>query len=150
MLFIGPTTIMSDGLKNILSAMENKNVKTISVCLSSNSINLTLYLVMCLMENCILAFLFYDKPKVPAMFHGINDDHERMLHLLQATEGLNWIAVMPPHIGDTPSGDYNVEIGSSPGRAISKFDLAKFMIECLSKPEYYKQRMGLATKVPVP
>ncbi|XP_050420861.1 flavin reductase (NADPH) [Adelges cooleyi] len=127
---LSPTTIMSDGLKNILSAMENKNVKTISVCLST--------------------FLFYDKPKVPAMFHGINDDHERMLHLLQATEGLNWIAVMPPHIGDTPSGDYNVEIGSSPGRAISKFDLAKFMIECLSKPEYYKQRMGLATKVPVP
>jgi len=98
----------------------------------------------------ISAFLFYDKPKVPAMFHGINDDHERMLHLLQATESLNWIAVMPPHIGSNPSGDYSIEIGSSPGRAISKYDLGKFMIECLSKPEYFKQRCGLATKVPAP
>ncbi|KAF0768318.1 flavin reductase (NADPH), partial [Aphis craccivora] len=89
---LAPTTIMSDGLRNILSAMEKNN----------------------------------------------------------ATKSLNWIAVMPPHIAGTPSGDYSVEIGSSPGRAISKFDLGKFMIECLSKPEYYKQRCGLATKVPAP
>lgn len=31
-----PTTIMSDGLSNILSAMIKKNVKIVSVCLSSN------------------------------------------------------------------------------------------------------------------
>ncbi|XP_050543296.1 flavin reductase (NADPH) [Daktulosphaira vitifoliae] len=127
---LSPTTIMSDGLKNILSAMKKNNVKTVSVCLST--------------------FLFYEKSKVPAMFHGINDDHERMLHLLESSEGLNWIAVMPPHIADTPSGDYNVEIGSSPGRAISKLDLAKFMVECLIKPDYYKQKVGLATKVTSP
>lgn len=127
---LAPTTMMSEGLRNILSSMEKNNVKIVSVCLST--------------------FLFYDKPKVPAMFHGINDDHERMLHLLQAAESLDWIAVMPPHIAGTPSGDYSVEIGSSPGRAISKYDLGKFMIECLSKPDYYKQRCGLATKVPAP
>jgi putative NADH-flavin reductase len=127
---LAPTTIMSDGLRNIMSAMLKNNVKILSVCLST--------------------FLFYDKSKVPAMFHGINDDHERMLHLLQESEGLDWIAVMPPHIGNNPSGDYSIEIGSSPGRAISKFDLGKFMIECLSKPEYYKQRCGLATKVITP
>lgn len=98
----------------------------------------------------ISAFLFYDKPKVPAMFHGINDDHERMLHLLQATKSLDWIAVMPPHIASTPAGDYSVEIGSSPGRAISKYDLGKFMVKCLSNPDYYKQQCGLATKVPTP
>lgn len=96
------------------------------------------------------AFLFYDKPKVPAMFHGINDDHERMLHLLEASKGLDWIAVMPPHIAGTPSGEFSIEIGSSPGRAISKYDLGKFMIQCLSNPDYYKQRCGLATKVPAP
>lgn len=84
------------------------------------------------------------------MFHGINDDHERMLHLLQASENLDWIAVMPPHIGSDPSSEYSVEISSSPGRAISKFDLGKFMIECLTKPEYYKQTCGLATKVSAP
>lgn len=81
------------------------------------------------------------------MFHGINDDHERMLHLLQASEGLDWIAVMPPHIANTPSSEYSVEIGSSPGRAVSKYELGEFMIKCLSDPKYYKQRCGLATKV---
>lgn len=98
----------------------------------------------------ISAFLFYEPSKVPAMFHGINDDHMRMLQLLQASEGLDWIAVMPPHIGSTPLGEYTVKIGSSPGRAISKHELGKFMIESLSNPEYYKQNCGLATVVPSP
>lgn len=84
------------------------------------------------------------------MFHGINDDHERMLYLLQASKGLDWIAVMPPHIAGTPSSDYSVNIGSTPGRAISKYDLGKFMIESLSNPKYYKQKCGLATKVSTP
>lgn len=85
------------------------------------------------------------------MFHGINDDHERMLNLLEAdVSSLDWIAVMPPHIAGTPSGEYSVEIGSSPGRAISKYDLGKFMIECLSQPKFYRQKCGLATKVTAP
>jgi hypothetical protein len=98
----------------------------------------------------ISAFLFYEPSKVPPMFHGINDDHMRMLQLLKVSEGLDWIAVMPPHIASTPLGEYTVKIGSSAGRAISKHELGKFMIDCLSNPEYYKQSCGLATVVPSP
>lgn len=33
-MFEGPTTVMSEGLSNILSVMKNNNVEKISVCLS--------------------------------------------------------------------------------------------------------------------
>lgn len=36
-----PTTMMSDGLRNILTSMVKNNVKIVSVCLSSNYIIFT-------------------------------------------------------------------------------------------------------------
>lgn len=92
--------------------------------------------------------MFYDKTKVPERYQGISDDHMRMMHYLEQYDDVNWIAIMPPHIDNNPSSEYCVEIGSSPGRVISKYDLGKFMIECLTKSEYYNQKCGLATKVP--
>jgi hypothetical protein len=43
------------------------------------------------------AFLFYEPEKVPARFHDLNADHQRMLDSLKAS-GLNWVAVLPPHL----------------------------------------------------
>lgn len=97
---------------------------------------------------CIfVAFLFYDPEKVPAMFKGLNADHQRMLDILKKEDSLKWIAVLPPHIADTPSGKYTVTHGSSPGRAISKRDLGAFLVECLENPEHYNKLCGLATVV---
>jgi len=119
-----PTTVLSDGTKNILKAMKTNGVKVISVCLS--------------------AFLFYEPEKVPAIFKDLNADHQRMLNAVKES-GLKWIAVLPPHIADSPSSKYTVKIGESPGRAISKYDLGAFFIDCLDKPEYYQKTCGIAT-----
>ncbi len=97
--------------------------------------------------SMISAFLFYDPEKVPAMFKDLNADHQRMFDQLKKEDTLKWIAVLPPHIADTPSGPYTVKHDSSPGRAISKRDLGTFLVESLNNPEHYQQVCGLATTV---
>lgn len=124
---LSPTTAMSTGLKNILDAMKVHNVEKISVCLS--------------------AFLFYEPEKVPKMFHALNEDHQRMFDMLKKEDTLKWIAVLPPHIADTPNTPYTIKHDSSPGRAISKRSLGEFLVESLNQPENYNKICGIATVV---
>lgn len=121
---LSPTTVLSQGLKNIIDAMKAHNVELISVCLS--------------------AFLFYKPDAVPAIFKDLNADHQRMFDMIK-TSGLKWVAILPPHIADTPKSKYTVKFDSSPGRAISKHDLGAFLVKCLSNPEYYQKVCGIAT-----
>lgn len=74
---LDPTTDMSEGTKNILEAMREKNVRKVSACMS--------------------AFLFYEPDKVPPRMNNVNDDHKRMFEALKES-GLDWIAAFPPHI----------------------------------------------------
>ncbi|XP_050444988.1 flavin reductase (NADPH) [Cataglyphis hispanica] len=120
---LSPTTVLSQSLKNIIDAMKTHNVELISVCLS--------------------AFLFYKPEAVPAIFKDLNADHQRMFDMIK-TSGLKWIAILPPHIADTPKSKYTVTFDSSPGRAISKHNLGAFLVECLMKPEYYQKVCGIA------
>ncbi|KAL6444848.1 hypothetical protein ACFW04_002110 [Cataglyphis niger] len=120
---LSPTIVLSQSLKNIINAMKTHNVELISVCLS--------------------AFLFYKPEAVPVIFKDLNADHQRMFDMIK-TSGLKWIAILPPHIADTPKSKYTVTFDSSPGRAISKHDLGTFLIECLMKPEYYQKVCGIA------
>lgn len=72
-----PTTVLSEGVKNIVKAMKQLNVEIISVCLS--------------------AFLFLEKEKVPEMFRDITEEHRREYEAVKES-GLKYIAVLPPHI----------------------------------------------------
>ncbi|KAF7990851.1 hypothetical protein HCN44_000656 [Aphidius gifuensis] len=121
---LSPTTVLSDGLKNIIASMKKNNVEKISVCLS--------------------AFLFYEPEKVPAIFKDLNADHQRMFDAIKES-GLKWIAVLPPHIGDSPSGKYKIEHDKSPGRGVSKYDLASFLVDTLEQSENYQKVCGIAT-----
>ncbi|XP_026480876.1 flavin reductase (NADPH)-like [Ctenocephalides felis] len=119
-----PTTMLSEGLKNIINAMKEHKVTKVSVCLS--------------------AFLFYEVDKVPKMFVDLNADHQRMLDTLKSSD-LQYIAVLPPHIADEPRAPYKVEYNKSPGRSISKYDLADFLLDSLYQEEHYNKICGLAT-----
>lgn len=37
--FIEPTTVLSEGMKNIIEGMKKNNVEVVSVCLSGNNTN---------------------------------------------------------------------------------------------------------------
>ncbi|XP_015110645.1 flavin reductase (NADPH) [Diachasma alloeum] len=121
---LSPTTVMSDGLKNIITAMKSNSMEVISVCLS--------------------AFLFYQPEKVPAIFKDINADHERMFKALKES-GLKWIAVLPPHIADSPCGKVLIKYDESPGRVVSKHDLGKFLVDSLDQPEHHQKVCGITT-----
>ena len=120
---LSSTTVLSQGMRNIIDAMKAHNVGVVSVCLS--------------------AFLFYKPEAVPGIFKNLNADHQRMFDLLKESQ-LKWIAVLPPHIADTPSSKYVVKYDESPGRAISKHDLGAFLIESLEQTERYQKVCGIA------
>lgn len=44
------------------------------------------------------AFLLWDRSKVPPRMIPVTEDHDRM-HTVLKTSGLDYVAVMPPHIG---------------------------------------------------
>ncbi|KAH0947914.1 hypothetical protein HN011_011697 [Eciton burchellii] len=121
---LSPTTMMSQGLRNIINSMKAHNIELISVCLS--------------------AFLFYKPEAVPTVFKDVTMDHQRMFDMIK-TSGLKWVAILPPQIADTPKSKYNVTFNCSAGRAISKHDLGAFLIECLNNPEYHQKICGIAT-----
>lgn len=119
------TTDLSVGMQNIVNAMKHHNVPVVSVCLS--------------------AFLFYDVDKVPPVFKELNADHQREFDIAKAS-GLKYICVLPPHIADQPKSGYIIEFDKSPGRVVSKYDLGEFLIDSLSKPEYYEKVCGIMSK----
>lgn len=120
---LDPTTVMSTGLKNIVEAMTKHKIRPISVCLSS--------------------FLFWDPEKVPKQFEHLNAEHKRMLEIIKATS-LDFIAILPPHIADEPSSEHKILHDASPGRVVSKYDLAKFFVDSLNQPEHYGKVCGIA------
>lgn len=121
---LSPTTVLSQGMKNIINGMRMHKVETVSVCLS--------------------AFLFYKPEAVPSIFKDLNADHQRMFDVLKESE-LKWIAILPPHIADAPSSKYVIKHDESPGRAISKHDLGTFLVESLQQPQHYQKVCGIAT-----
>jgi len=118
-----PTTVMSDGLRNILAAMTTHGVTRVSVCLSS--------------------FMFWELEKVPERFHEVHADHTRMWEQVQQFGG-SWVGVAPPHITQGPwTGNYKTERGAGPGRVIAKQHLGHFLVTCLDDQDNYGHLVGL-------
>ncbi|XP_026332887.1 flavin reductase (NADPH) [Hyposmocoma kahamanoa] len=121
---LAPTSDMSEGTKNIIDAMRQKNVNVVSACLS--------------------AFLIYEPSKVPERFVPLNEDHKRMYNALKDSS-LNYIVVFPPHIADEPSREVITKMNPTEVslRTISKYDLGKFLVDVLDDPQYYRQGVGI-------
>ena len=118
-----PTTELSTGLRNIVDAAKANGLTKISVCLSS--------------------FLFWEPEKVPKQFVHLNKEHQAMLDITKES-GLDFVAILPPHIANEPSGEHTILHDKSPGRVISKLDLAKFFVESLDLPEHWRKVCGIA------
>lgn len=122
---LGPTELLSKGTENVIAAMKEAGLRRISVCVS--------------------AFQFRKPEDIPAIFKDHSKDHQRQLDLVKAS-GLEYRAVLPPHISNEPSSAYKVTYDSSPGRIISKHDLGAFLVDCLNAPEHSGKIIGLATE----
>lgn len=120
------TTDLSSGTKNLITAMKEKDIRRFSIVMSS--------------------FLFRPLTEVPGVFHKLNEEHKRMLDLTKES-GLDYVAILPPHISDEPSTNYTVLHDDAPGRAISKYDLAKFVVDSLEQDEHICKVCGVAKKI---
>ncbi|XP_063167999.1 flavin reductase (NADPH) isoform X1 [Candoia aspera] len=127
---LSPTTMMSEGTRNIVAAMKSRGIRKVVVCLS--------------------AFLMWGLGKVPAKLRPVTEDHIRMQQILKES-GLDCVYVMPPHIaGDQPlTGDYTITVNTSSGaRVISKHDLGHFFLKCLTTSEYDGKNVYLSRHYP--
>ncbi|XP_027711131.1 flavin reductase (NADPH) isoform X2 [Vombatus ursinus] len=103
---LSPTTVMSEGTRNIVAAMKAHGVDKVVACTS--------------------AFLLWDPAKVPARLQAVTDDHIRMHKLLLES------AEDQPLTG---AYNVTVD-GRGPFRVISKHDLGHLMLRCLTTTEY--------------
>ncbi|KAJ8280855.1 hypothetical protein GJAV_G00059890 [Gymnothorax javanicus] len=121
---LGPTTMMSEGTRNILDAMKTQGIRKVIACMS--------------------AFLLWDRAKVPPLLVPVTEDHDRMFTILKES-GLDYVAVAPPHIADDHplTGKYTVTESMLQRQVISKFDLGHFFVKCLSTTEWDGKTVGL-------
>ncbi|XP_056138885.1 flavin reductase (NADPH) [Lampris incognitus] len=122
---LSPTTMMSEGTKNILDSMKARGISKVVGCMS--------------------AFLLWDRSKVPPRLLPVTEDHDRMYKVLKDS-GLDYVAVMPPHIADDKplTEKYVVTENMLKGRAISKHDLGHFFVSCLSTSDWDGKTVGVS------
>jgi biliverdin reductase/flavin reductase len=128
-----PTTMLSEGTKNILKAMKEENVKRVCCCVSS--------------------FLFLDpsdplwKPIYHSEWIDVTKDHKRMFNALKDSDR-EWIAVFPPRIEDYPARGNYILSNDAPveGRVISKQDLARVLVHCLTDTTRIGHAVGVGYK----
>ncbi|XP_021107353.1 flavin reductase (NADPH) isoform X2 [Heterocephalus glaber] len=104
---LSPTTAMSEGARNIVTAMKAHGVDKVVACTS--------------------AFLLWGPAKVPPRLQDVTDDHIRMHKVLQES-GLKYVAVMPPHIGVMAGA------GWSPGEGCLVVDADHWLDTCTWLP----------------
>lgn len=123
-----PTTAMSTGTQNVVDALKALQIKRFSIVMSS--------------------FLFREDDQVPPMFKNINTEHKKMLEITKAS-GLEFVAILPPHIADEPSSEVTVLHNECPSnsRTVSKYDLGKFIVDSLEQPQHFGKVCGIAKKV---
>lgn len=120
---LGPTTVMSDGTKNIIEAMKKHGVKRVSACLSS--------------------FLFWEPEKIPPNMRNVHGDHLKMLDYLKAS-GLEWVVLCPPHIDNNPNDNtYKLKKEERVGPVISKHDLGEALVSVLLTDEWLNSKVGI-------
>uniref|UniRef100_W5NBC4 Biliverdin reductase B n=1 Tax=Lepisosteus oculatus TaxID=7918 RepID=W5NBC4_LEPOC len=109
-----------------------------------NSINFRGLLVNLMCPLPTTAFLLGDRGRVPPPLVPITEDHDRMHRLLKES-GLDYVAVMPPHIADNHplTERYTVTENMLKGKVISKYDLGHFFVHCLSTTDWDRKTVGL-------
>ncbi|KAK7160850.1 hypothetical protein R3I93_008500 [Phoxinus phoxinus] len=116
--------MMSEGTRNILEVMKARGIRKVVACMS--------------------AFLLWDRARVPPRLVPVTEDHDRMYTVLKQS-GLDYIAVMPPHIADDKplTEKYTATENMLKGRVISKHDLGHFFVKCLSTSEWDGKTVGV-------
>jgi putative NADH-flavin reductase len=126
-----PTKVYSEGIKNIMQAMQKENISRI-ICLSAGAVIVP--------PNSSLLLKFITKNVLQRLFRHMYADMLLMEEILRKTD-LNWTGVRPPWLRNTQeTGKYRIAIHehlSNPSK-ISRADLAHFIVKHLDDEKTFK------------
>jgi putative NADH-flavin reductase len=127
-----PTTVLSEGTRNILRAMEECGVKRF-ICMSSAGI----------LGNDA-GFLF-GKIFMPLFLKQVFLDKVRQMNIIKESP-LDWVIVRPTGLTDAPkTGKYKITEGTPVSRTIPRADVADFMLKLISDKQYDRQIPAIAS-----
>ncbi len=131
-------SIMSDGTRNIIKAMQQQNIKRF-ICMSSIGVGNSKE------QQSGLGFL-YNKILIPYLMKNMFNDKELQEQIIQESN-LNWTIVRPTRLtngektGNYKAFSYN-ERNYNP--KISRADVAGFMLEILNNDKYIKECVSIS------
>jgi putative NADH-flavin reductase len=127
-----PTTILSEGTRNILRAMEECKVSRF-ICMSSTGI----------LGND--AGILFGKIIMPLFLKQVFIDKVRQMKIIQETN-LDWVIVRPTRLTDAPkTGKYKITMGPPVSRRIPRADVADFMLKLMTDKQYDHQMPAIAS-----
>jgi putative NADH-flavin reductase len=129
-----PTTLFSEGTRNVIAAMKRQGVRRL-VCLSSSAV-----------EPDPALGISFGKIMRPLLFKEMYADMSRMEREVRES-GLDWIIVRPSTLTDDPaSGRYILGIDRIPkGWRIPREDVAEFVLDQLDDDRYLKRAIAITT-----
>jgi len=129
-----PTTLFSEGTRNVIAAMKRQGVRRL-VCLSSSAVE----------PDPALGIIF-GKIMRPLLFKEMYADMSRMEREVRSS-GLDWIIVRPSTLTDDPaSGRYILGIDRIPkGWRIPREDVAEFTLDQLDDDRCLRRAIAITT-----
>jgi putative NADH-flavin reductase len=127
-----PTTILSEGTRNILRAMEECKVSRF-ICMSSTGI----------LGND--AGILFGKIIMPLFLKQVFIDKVRQMKIIQETN-FDWVIVRPTGLTDAPkTGKYKITMGPPVSHRIPRADVADFMLKLITDKQYDRQMPAIAS-----
>ncbi len=133
--FILPSTVLTEGTRNLIAAMKQEGVKRF-LCITSLGIN----------ESRYRLGLYYTLFTIPVILYFYFRDKARQERLIRVSD-LDWTIIRPGQLTngrqkntyrhDENAGSYILT------KLISRADVAHFMLEQLKKPSYVRKAVGV-------
>ncbi len=128
-----PNTILSEGTRNILKAMEVTGVKRF-ICMSSAGI----------LGND--GGFWFGKIIMPLFLKHVFEDKKRQARVVQESQ-VEWVIVRPAGLTDAPkTNTYKINAGSPTSKSIPRADVADFMLKLLTDKKYDETMPAISSR----
>ena len=127
-----PNTLLSDGTRNILKAMESTGVKRF-ICMSSAGI----------LGND--GGFWFGKIIMPLFLRHVFEDKKRQVKVIQESSA-DWVILRPTGLTDAPkTNTYKINPGTPTSRSIPRADVADFMLKLVTEKRYDRTLPALSS-----
>ncbi|MCK9219750.1 MAG: SDR family oxidoreductase [Bacteroidales bacterium] len=127
-----PNTLLSEGTRNILNAMEECGVKRL-ICMSSAGI---------LGQD---AGFWFGKIIIPLFLRHVFADKKRQSQIISESKA-DWVILRPVGLTDSPkTNSYKVTLGNPTSRTVPRADVADFMLKLITDTRFDRKMPALSS-----